>query len=378
MRHPERLRDARLLIGATQEELASSSGVSQAAISMIERGDRPLSEDVAAAVGHALGLPVEFFEIAPSTIPDAAIDFRKLKTASIKDSNRARVLFREAYRAISHLMTDASYPLPTLPVVQQRDFPLDDTTIETLAAETRQHLQLDLSSPIPNVLRALEHRGIGVTPLVVPGGEEDPLAPVEHFGASHWPSVHDPAVVGYFPGSAGDRDRFTLSHELGHLVLHTFRPFVPSDVRELESNRFASAFLFPLARARESLGPTTKLKQLAELKARWGMSMQAIIMRGKQTGLLSPDHASSLFRQISARGWRKSEPVQVAHESPMLVRTLLERKYGSRAFTSLDVERELALPIGIIKSLAPGAPRVDQAESRDNVTYARFGSSSRS
>ncbi len=347
--------------------------MSQAAISMIERGDRPLSEEVAASVSNALGLPVEFFEISPSTIPDGAIDFRKLKTASIKDTNRARVLFREAYRAISQLMTDASYPLPTLPIIQDRDFPLSDAAIEALASETRQHLQLDASSPIPNVLRTLEHRGIGVAPLVVPGGEEDPLAPVEHFGASYWPSVHDPAVVGYFPGSAGDRDRFTLSHELGHLALHTFRPFVPSDVRELEANRFASAFLFPLDRARESLGAATKLKQLAELKARWGVSMQAIIMRGKQAGLLSPEHSSSLFRQISARGWRKSEPVHVPHESPMLVRTLLEKKYGPRAFTSSAVEHELALPMGVIKSLAPGAPRVDQADSRDNITYAKFG-----
>jgi Zn-dependent peptidase ImmA (M78 family)/DNA-binding XRE family transcriptional regulator len=373
MRFSERLRDARLLVGATQEELALGSGVSQALISMIERGDRQLGAETAESLAESLGLPVQFFDVAPSTIPDSAIDFRKLKSASVKDTNRAKVLFKEAYRVATQLMDDAGYPHPTLPLVQERSYPLEAEDLENLAMTTRQYLQLDKMSPISNVTRALERRGIAVAPLVIPGADEDMLSTVQHFGASHWASLHDHALIGYFAGASGDRDRFTASHELGHLVLHTFRQHVPTDIREDEANQFASAFLIPLLRVREALGAGTKLRDLAQLKAKWGVSMQAIIMRGKRSGAISETQASSLFRQISSRGWRKNEPVQVPHETPVLLRTLLELKYGSSPFTSDDMQKQLALPTAIVRSFAPRLNDVDQLEVRSNVRYLNFG-----
>lgn len=372
MLYPERLRAARLLVGATQEQLADDADVSQAIVSMIERGDRALTDDLADKFADSLGLPVAFFRIQPSTIPDSAIDFRKFKSSSAKDTNRARVLFKEAHRAAVKVLMDAEYPLPTLPYLQDRDFPIAAEEAEAIAIRLRTYLQIDASSPIPNVTRSLERRGVAIAPLVVPGAEEDPFATVQHFGASHWAGIDEPAVVGYFAGSSGDRDRFTLSHELAHVVAHTFRQHVPGDVREDEANQIASAFLFPLDRVRSSMGPDTKLKNLAELKATWGVSMQAIVMRGRFVGAITNAHATSLFKQISARGWRKSEPVHVPHETPVLLRTLLERKYGVNPFRSLEIEDDLALPRGIIRSMAPGLTDVDQRPHRDNVRYVDF------
>lgn len=71
--------------------------------------------------------------------------------------------------------------------------------------------------------------------------DENPSSRIQHFGASYWAGVHEHALVGYFVGAYGDRDRFTLAHELAHIVLHTFRPHVPSDYRETEANGFAEA-----------------------------------------------------------------------------------------------------------------------------------------
>lgn len=373
MRSSERLRDARLLVGVTQEELALSSGVSQATISMIERGERSFSDDNIASFASSLALPVEFFEVPTSSIPDSAIDFRKLKSASVKDTNRAKVLFKEAHRAATTLMEAATYPVATVPFEQERDYPLSTSQIEEIATETRKQLQIDTGAPITNVIRALERRGVAVTPLIVPNAEEDVTASVQHFGASHWAGIDAHAVVGYFPGSSGDRDRFTMSHELGHLVLHTFRQHVPSDVRETEANAFASAFLFPLDRAAEALGSHTKLKNLAELKAQWGISMQAIIMRAKRAELITDSHATSLFKQISARGWRKAEPVHVPHETPALIRALIEKHFGANPFSSARIEKELALPAVIIRSFAPGLSLTETSQTRNNVVHGRFG-----
>lgn len=375
MFYPERLRDARLLVGVTQEDLARDSNVSQAIVSMVERGERTLSPELAEKFAGSLGLPLSFFTVEPSTIPDSAIDFRKFKTSTAKETARARVLFKEAHRAAVRVLSEANYPRPTIPFLQNREYPLSSDDIESTAIRLRTYLQVDTSSPIPNVTRTLERRGVAIAPLVVPGTEEDPLANVQHFGASHWAGLDEPAVVGYFTGASGDRDRFTLSHEVGHVVAHTFRQHVPVDARENEANQIASAFLFPRERVLGSMGASTKLKDLAALKATWGMSMQAIVMRGRFVGAITTAHATSLFKQISSRGWRKAEPVHVAHETPVLLRTLLEKKYGDNPFISSRVEDDLALPRGIIRSLAPGLNDVDQRQNRDNVRFVKFGQS---
>lgn len=373
-RFPERVREARLLVGVTQEQLAGSSGVPQSLISMIERGDRSLTSETADALIKSLGLPSEFLEVAPSTIPDGAIDFRKLKTASTKDTARAKVLFKEAHRAAAQLLTSSSYPAPTLPLVQDRESPLGPERIEELALSVREHLQLDISAPVANVTRALERRGVAVVPLVVPTSDDDVATTPGHFGASHWAGVHEPAVLTYFPSQSGDRDRFTLMHELAHVVLHTFRQHVPQDMREIEANALASALLFPMDRAWSALSPDATLRQLAELKARWGLSMQALIMRGKYLGILTEARSSSLFRQIGARGWRKKEPVEVPQETPILLSTIIERLYGPNPYRSERIEKELALPAAIIRSMAPQLSKsTAPGERLDNVRHVVFG-----
>ncbi|MEW9531923.1 hypothetical protein [Microbispora sp. NPDC049125] len=43
----------------------------------------------------------------------------------------------------------------------------------------------------------------------------------------------------------------------------------------------------------------------------------------------SVDRLRGYHKQLSARGWKKNEPVRVGHEEPILVRKLLSLRYGS-------------------------------------------------
>jgi hypothetical protein len=54
--------------------------------------------------------------------------------------------------------------------------------------------------------------------------EDETWSTTGHFGISYWGGVGATALIGTFPGSQGDRERFTLAHELGHMVLHSYRP----------------------------------------------------------------------------------------------------------------------------------------------------------
>jgi Zn-dependent peptidase ImmA (M78 family) len=242
----------------------------------------------------------------------------------------------------------ARYPKPTIPTAEGQ---VEQEDIERLAAETREALRLGPDGPIPHVTRALERSGIATVPLVLPAETDAETSTVPgHFGMSYWAGPGAYALVGFFPGNKPDRDRFTLGHELGHLVLHTHRR--GADDPEEEANRFAGEFLMPAHRAREILTPDLTLKDFARLKAIWGMSIQALIMRALHCGCIDKARHRSLFMQLSARGWRRNEPVVMHPEEPLLTWKLLRAEFGGDSPYASAVDK-LGLPPVILRSLIP-------------------------
>lgn len=342
----ERIRALRHLLALTQEELAEAAGVGQSRISEIERGRLAAGDDIIDAIAAATATPRRFFEVIPPDVPLATLRFRKYATARRTEAKQVKALFDEAYRITSELLVEAGYGGPALPFATG-DVTADD--IEALAAQTREALQIGGDGPMMHVTRACERAGIAVTPLTLPG-EEDETQKVDHFGISYWPAPHEPALIAYFTGGPGDRLRFTLGHELGHLVLHSRRRVVADP--EGEAHRFAGALLVPRRRAVEMLSGPVVLTDLARMKATWGVSIQALIMRGWHLGLIDDARKRSLFIQLGARGWRKSEPVHVGHEEPVLVRKLLAMRYGTHA-SDMKVAGEVGIHTMTLRSLAP-------------------------
>lgn len=316
----ERIRSARLISGLTQKELANVAGLSQALVSQVESGLRIATDDTVQAVGRAVGMPQSFFEVATQNIPDGTMRFRKLASTRITETRRVEELAREAWRVWSSLMRDVQYPLPSLPSRPPGTFDLEE-----VARDARRALGLDVDRPIGHLTRTLESHGIAVFRM----GVTDDVEQLGHLGVSCWPSPLDYGIVAVFPGT-GDRERFTIAHELGHFILH--RNVSDLGGAELEAHRFAGAFLLPATRMQEAIQGGVTLSDLARLKARWGVSMQAIVMRGAELGLIDPARKTGLFRQLSARGWRKDEPVEVHNEQPMLTWELLRRSFGTRPY----------------------------------------------
>jgi Zn-dependent peptidase ImmA (M78 family) len=127
--------------------------------------------------------------------------------------------------------------------------------------------------------------------------------------------------------AAGDRRRFSVAHELGHLVLHHTPEGAPHAL-EQQADAFAEAFLLPEGAMRAALVPPITLTTLADLKARWGVSLQALIRRAHTLDLIMPSQYHSLSAQLGARGWRTREPVALPVERPRALRQLAELLYG--------------------------------------------------
>jgi Zn-dependent peptidase ImmA (M78 family) len=110
------------------------------------------------------------------------------------------------------------------------------------------------------------------------------------------------------------RARFDLAHEFGHILLHKALTNAELEAKgtlalvEHQAHHFASCFLMPEATfAKEIYGVDEG--SLIATKQRWGVSMQAIIMRLNEIGLLSDYQKVRAFQQISAKGQRKKEPL---------------------------------------------------------------------
>jgi Zn-dependent peptidase ImmA (M78 family) len=64
----------------------------------------------------------------------------------------------------------------------------------------------------------------------------------------------------------------------------------------------------PEASIRSFFSPSVNWRDLMDLKAQWGVSLGALLIRARDLDVLSPQRYVSAMKYMSARGWRKSEP----------------------------------------------------------------------
>lgn len=351
---PERVLALRDLLGINLEALATSAGFkSQGYLSDIANGRRPFTQQHVALLASAVHFPEEFFYVKAPEIESDSLNFRKLKQSKAKTTKKASQYFRETSRIVQQVAEVAGLRTKPLPYVDLEATELDSADIEAAAESTRALMGIPVDQSVPNLTRAIERLGMVVAPVSLdPTSDEVKVVAEGHYGISHGVRQGVP-VIGYFPGASPDRDRFTLAHEVGHIVLHSRRI---SAEPEREANRFGGALLIPEHAARSILHPMVTLNQLARVKAQFGISIQALIMRGVGLGIINEKRQRSLFVQLSSRGWRQNEPVEVEPEQPLLLRKLIELTLPPAPSTK-DFERSLALPRTYVRAMAPPPPR---------------------
>lgn len=129
-------------------------------------------------------------------------------------------------------------------------------------------------------------------------------------------------VIGVSPAVPGDRFRFTLAHEIGHLTIHVRK----TTNTEHEANRFASALLVPLAEFEAAMPERPSLKDFTTMKQHWGSSVAALVYRAHETGVIDDQRFRAL--QIQMSKWRRNEPGEFPSSKGNLLPQLVEANGG--------------------------------------------------
>ena len=163
-----------------------------------------------------------------------------------------------------------------------------------------------------------------------------------------------------------DRRRFTLAHELGHLVMHRF----PSPKMEDEANEFASALLKPAGDIRPYFaGRRIDLALLASLKPEWRVAMQALLMRASGLSLLTSQQSRNMWKQISARRLRLREPPELdfAPEIPTVINSMLQVHFEGLGYSVEDVAKMLYVHEWDLRSIYA----IEKKEARPRIAILK-------
>jgi len=316
-----RIRMARTAGGLSLRALAEKAEVSAMAISKYENGKDIPRSGVLIRLSKALGVSIDYFYRTVEVNLSRPM-YRNHEALPKKEENEIHEQIRdliERYLEVEEIVGDRQqFRMPSKE--KRRVATFDDA--EMVAQHIRSYWKLGID-PIENMIDILEQNGIKV-------GEIDGT---KNFDALTFFIDEKTPVIVVKKNVVGDRQRFSLAHELGHIVM-----ILESDVDEEDAaHRFAGAFLAPASGLLADFGSKRKMLDIYELhllKHKYGISMQALIFRAKDLHIITNAKLSDLFDVFRENGWRENEPGDhLKSESPSRMKRMIFRALSEHKIT---------------------------------------------
>lgn len=331
------LRRARELRGLSANALAAKLNVSQPIIWKIEAGQVQASAELTRRAAGVLEVPVEFLVRAPRFVSEGSLGLFRAHSSKISktDATSIRQAASILFEFVDRLAEGLQRPQVSIP----RSF---GDPPELVAERARALLGYSSEEPIGNLTRRLEKHGATIV--------KSSLSKDAVFGFSTWTNERVPRpfiILGHH--QTPYRMRWTLAHELGHIMLGHEYAALPIGEADHEADIFAAALLVPAEQVQEDLLAGTTLSALGFLKTKYGVSIRALAKRAREVGVIDQSKYASLNVQMSAKGWTKSEPGddKAKYEEPGLIRELLEAKFPAGE-SPRHVADRLGLPYDVI------------------------------
>lgn len=297
-----RLKLARKLAGMSLQDLsdALANRVTKQAISKYEVGEMNPSSEVLLAIAKALGLKADYF-LKRKTLELGIVQFRKRAALSKKEEEAIVEKVRdyvERYIELEEILNVQSpftNPLQGFKIAEKAD-------VERAADKLRNDWNLG-SAPILNIVEMLEQRGIKVVLI----NDVDALD-----GLAVFTSTGIPIVVVNKRDKPIERIRFTIIHELAHLLLDLSVISGNVKIEEEWCHFFSSCFLIPTHMLVRMIGSNKRnyidIKELVNIKEYFGVSIRAIVHRLKTIEVITDNYYTRWVVYMSKTYGQKDEP----------------------------------------------------------------------
>ena len=344
---------AREALGLTQAQLA-------ARLSGLAEGDQPVSQGYVSraekgaltVTGERLALFAEALQVTPGllvsdakvwSLGDGCLYHRHRRSTRASALRQLHAQVNMVHLHLTRLAEVIGWQLPGFTWVPVRtdgaNGPAD------VARRVRESCGIG-RGPVPSVTAVAEEIGALVVALPLGGREVDAT------------SLHPPGEPPLFvvnSDAPAERQRFTLGHELGHV---TCDPGSAPDPEEM-AHRFSAELLAPASELyRDLKAADITPARLLELKRKWLISAAALLYRAHDLAVIRESQYRRISAQISALGWRTSEPGPLQAERPVMVPELVRRAIKTTG--SIEAAAVAAgTTAGMIRALA-GQPDEEQ------------------
>lgn len=292
-----RLSDARKIRLMSQKALSEATHnlVSSSAIDKYERGLSIPSSTILIALGEALNMKPDYF-FTPYTVEVdcAKFEFRKKAKLGVKaiESIKLKVaMMLENYVAIEEVTKSAT----VCDLLYQVKLVRTEQDAVDAALYMRELLNLGNSS-VCSPISLLEDHGVKILEL----DEVD-----DFDGTSSW--VNRLPVIVLNSNKQSERNRLTLFHELGHLMMS-----IPADVddkkKETLCNVFANEMLITSSRFIEIFGRKNSaiyIEELVNVQREYGISPDALMMKAKLLGVITASRHKYFHIRMNQNAWLK-------------------------------------------------------------------------
>lgn len=342
--NPEMLQLARQFRGLSQIALAKATGITQGFLSKIENGLIEPGDETLNTLCATLSFPHSYFfnQDRVYGLPISVHAYRKKASVPQKtlDAIQAEMNLRVIHYRKLLRSVDIAQELE-LPYLDVEQYGGDTEEIASLVRRT----WMMPNGPIKNLIDYVERAGVLVFICDFPDGKVDGVTmAVKGMPPCIFLSKNQPA----------DRMRFSLAHELGHLVMHR----QPRPSMEDEANTFAAALLMPRRDIYYDL-KNASIKSLAALKPVWKVSIAALLVRATTVDAITKTQGSYMWRQLSSMGYRLREPSELdfPHETSVLTTEILELHMQELGYTHEEMMSTLGVVASDYRDLYKVAPQ---------------------
>jgi len=301
---------ARKSRGLTQEELVERTRISQGHLSKYEIGEHKVPREQLEKIADALGYPKSFFFQAAEIrgLGASVLYYRKKHRLGQKKLQQIEAMVNVLSLQLRQLLSKCEISGDS--EFSQYDIEEYNYDAGKIAQRVRAQWRLPMG-PVKSVIGAIEKACGVVMKLDFATRDFDGVGlPVQGLGPFFFMNKE----------LSTDRLRFTLAHEIGHVVMHKSK--LTADM-EREANEFAAELLMPKDEIYEELRPFS-LERAARLKLEWKVSIAALGRRARDLDVVSESQYKRFWARLSALGYRMKEPIALPEEKPSVPARLVE------------------------------------------------------